>query len=175
MASTDFADEEGKNILKKRRIIRNRKSNHGGHGGQLRSQSWTPWNYGGSNCCHSKTGRLQFGLRIRDNPLIRGSMSFFSAFIRVFRCAKQAWQNSQTERSLSHELTVACVAARTCGRATNRMKLRVRERASHNASEPLCKPRYTNPCGQDVGLSEASSLPKANGTGTGGTRRGQGG
>ena len=27
--------------------------------------------------------------------------------LRGFRCAKQAWQNLQTERCLSHELTVA--------------------------------------------------------------------
>jgi len=35
--------------------------------------------------------------------------------------------------------------------ATNRMKLWVGKRASHNASEPLYKPRYTNSCGQDFG------------------------
>jgi hypothetical protein len=39
------------------------------------------------------------------------------------------------------------------------MKLCVRKRASHNESEPSCKPRYASSDGQGVEISEASSGP----------------
>ena len=59
--------------------------------------------------------------------------------------------------------------------ATSWMKLGICKRVSRNESEPLCKPRYTNSCGQGLGDSETSIHPVTNGTKTEGTRRGQGG